>query len=211
MTINKNFKKYALTLSIIMLIIWGILGTGTSIAWFSDETPEIKNVFHTADFNIEVSYRYDGKNYKSIEGETDLFDKNALYEPGYVEVIFLKVKNKGSVPFDFQTAVSVYKYVPAINHFGQSFTLQDYLKFGIISAPTEQALDEKLKNREAAIQNANMPLNSYSTDEVPLAKNSEAYVAVIVRMPEEVGNATNHRGSEPQVELGIIVNATQRK
>ena len=38
-----------------------------------------------------------------------------------------------------------------------------------------------------------------------------AYVALIVRMPEEVDNQANYRGEVvPEVDLGLIVRATQQ-
>lgn len=37
-------------------------------------------------------------------------------------------------------------------------------------------------------------------------------MALVVRMPEEVGNEANYRGDDiPKVELGIIVKADQQK
>ena len=51
---NKKFTKVAFALSICLLVLWGVLGTGTSIAWFMDETPELVNSFEFADFDLEV-------------------------------------------------------------------------------------------------------------------------------------------------------------
>jgi len=43
-----------------------------------------------------------------------------------------------------------------------------------------------------------------------LQPGSERYIALIVRMPEEVGNAANYRGViVPRVDLGITVKASQ--
>ena len=50
------YKRIALVLSLLALIVWGILGTGTSLAWFTDTSPEINNIFHFADFELEVSH-----------------------------------------------------------------------------------------------------------------------------------------------------------
>ena len=50
----------------------------------------------------------------------------------------------------------------------------------------------------------------YSTDVALLEAGEEQYLALIVRMPEEVGNEANYRGKAvPKVELGVIVEATQ--
>ena len=173
---------------------------------------EVKNVFHFAEFDLVVSHRLEDGSYEEIDTETKIFDDTALYEPGYVQVVYLKVENKGTVPFDFKTAVSVTDYTVATNVFGQSFNLQDFLRFGVICADTEALLDEKLADRELAVSASSMKLNNYSTDVAELEAGGETYLAIIVRMPEEVGNDANYREDKiPKVELGIIVSATQKK
>ncbi|MBE6671535.1 MAG: hypothetical protein E7593_04960 [Ruminococcaceae bacterium] len=208
---KKTYKKFALVLSLCLLIAWTILGTGASLAWFKDTSPTVNNIFHFADFDLEASYRLDNGSYEAIDAQTKIFDKNALYEPGYIQVVYLKIENKGSVPFDFHTAVNVTNYTLAKNVFGQEFNLQEYLRFGIVTAETEQELDSLVSNRDNAKAYADMKLNNYSTDVAELGANNTIYIALIVRMPEEVYNEANYRGDiVPKVELGIIVSATQK-
>lgn len=209
---KKTYKKIALTLSLCAILIWTILGTGASLAWFTDTSEEVRNVFHIAEFDLEVSHRLEDGTYEKIEMDTRIFDDEALYEPGYVQVVYLKIENKGTVPFDFKTAVNVTNYTTATNVFGQRFNLQDYLKFGLVTADTEQALEEMAATRDLAKEIAQMKLNNYSTDVASLDAGGTVYMALIVRMPEEVDNVANYRGETiPKVELGIIVNATQQK
>lgn len=207
-----GYKKIALALSLCALIIWAILGTGASLAWFADTSEEVTNIFHFADFDLEVSHRTDDGKWEPIDGKTDVFDDNALYEPGYVQTVYLRVKNKGTRAFDFSTAVSVTDYTTATNLFGQYFFLQDYLKFGVAIADTEAEMEEAVATREAAKQLAVTNLKNYSTDVASLDAGATAYLALVVRMPEEVGNEANYRDDiVPQVELGIIVKAEQQK
>lgn len=209
---KKQYKKIALALSLCGILIWAIIGTGASLAWFADTSPEVRNIFHFAEFDVDVSYRLEDGTYEKIDGQTNVFDDEALYEPGYVQVVYLKVENKGSRAFDFKTAVNVNGYTLATNYFGQSFNLQDYLRFGLTSAKTENALEEKVATREMAKAIATMRLNNYSADIAALEPGEVMYMALIVRMPEEVGNEANYRGDTiPKVELGIIVSATQKK
>ena len=45
-----------------------------------------------------------------------------------------------------------------------------------------------------------------------LEAGGDAYVAIVVRMPEDVSDKANYRGDViPEVQLGLIVNATQKK
>ena len=209
---KKLYKQIALALSLCALIIWGILGTGASLAWFTDTSPEINNIFHFAEFDVEVSHRLTDGKWEEVDSQTKIFDEEALYEPGYVQVVYLKVENKGTVPFEFYTSVNVNGCIVATNVFGQEFMLQDHLKFGITTADTEEAMKNSVPNREKAVEIADMPLKNYDTETTVLKPGATKYIALIVRMPEEVGNIANYRGNTiPEVELGITVKADQIK
>lgn len=208
---NKTaYKRIALALSLCALIVWGILGTGASLAWFTDTSPEINNIFHFAEFDLVVSHRLTDGKWQEVDSQTKIFDEEALYEPGYVQVVYLKVENKGTVPFEFSTAVNVNGCIEATNVFGQRFMLQDYLKFGLTVANTEEEMKNSIPNREKAVAIADLPLHNYDTETAILAPGATKYIALIVRMPEEVGNIANYRGNTiPKVELGITVKADQ--
>ncbi|MBR5279763.1 MAG: hypothetical protein IKU26_02185 [Clostridia bacterium] len=204
-------KKIAFTLSVGLILLWLILGAGTSLAWFSDSTPEMQNVFHFADFELAVSYRQEDGSYQAIEADTKIFDENALYEPGYVQVVYLKVENKGSVPFDFHTAVNVTGYTVAENVWGDPFILQDYLLFGLVTGGNEAELSSLVGTREQVCTLANLELNQYASEKAALGAGETAYIAVIVRMPDTVDAHANYRGDMvPEVNLGLIVSATQQ-
>lgn len=206
-----KYKKIALCISLLLVIAWCVLGTGASLAWFVDTDEEVKNVFHFAEFDLEVSHRLENGGWEKVEQDTRIFDDEALYEPGYTQVVYLKIENKGTVPFDFKTAVSVTDYTLATNVFGHSFQLQDYLKFGLATANTEEELYEKVATRNLAKELAAMPLSNYSTETASLNAKGTVYMALIVRMPEDVGNIANYRENViPRVELGLIVTATQQ-
>ena len=209
---KKQYKKIALALSLCILVIWGILGTGASLAWFTDTSENVVNIFHFAEFDLEVSHRLDDGTWESIDGKTDIFEDNALYEPGYVQVVYLKVENKGDVAFDFHTAVSVINSSTAKNKFGQEFWLHEYLKFGIAYADSESGMEELVSTREKAVAIATMKLQNYDTDVASLEAGSTVYMALVVRMPKEIGNEANYQGTTiPKVDLGLIVKAEQQK
>ena len=207
------YKRIALALSLCALLIWTILGTGASLAWFTDTSPEINNIFHFAEFDLVVSQRLTDGKWEEVDSKTKIFNEEALYEPGYVQVVYLKVENKGTVPFKFDTAVNVNGCIKATNVFGQPFMLQEYLKFGLATANTEEEMKNSIPDRDAAVEIANEPLhNYYKSGSFELAPGKTKYIALIVRMPEEVGNIANYRGDTvPEVDLGITVKADQIK
>lgn len=205
-----TYQKVALALSLGLILVWVILGTSASLAWFTDTSPTLKNIFHIQNFDLVVSHRLDDGTYEELDGETQVFDDEALYEPNYTQVVYMKIENRGDSAFRYRTAVNVTGYTPATNVFGNKFNLQDYLKFGLVYADSESELESKLANRDLAKEKAGMPLNDYSTDTDTLAAGGVKYMALIVRMPEDVGNEANYRfETVPKVELGIIVTADQ--
>ncbi len=207
------YKRIALVLSICFLIAWCLLGTGASLAWFTDTAKEVTNIFHFADFDLEVSHRLTDGTWEKVDSQTKLFDEEALYEPGHTQVVYLRVENKGEVPFLFDTAVNVNGCIYATNALGQQFMLQEYLRFGITVTDSEDAMKNSIPDRNAAIRIANEPLhNYYETGTFELAPDCMKYVAIVVRMPEVVSNIANYRGDViPKVELGITVRAEQIK
>ena len=209
---KKPYKRIALLFSLCALVIWCILGTGASLAWFADSSPEINNIFHVADFNLDVFYRTVDGSWQEVNCQTVLFDPNAKYEPGYVQTVYLRIENKGDRAFEFFTAVNVNGYTLATNAFGQQFNLQDYLRFGVVSANTEEKMENSVPSREEAEWIADKPLHNYETETAVLEPGGISYLALIVRMPKEVGNIANYRGDDiPTVELGITVRADQIK
>ena len=216
----KPFKRIAFSLSLILMMLWLMLGTGTSIAWFKDTSPELKNVFHFGEFELEVSYKQDSGDYKKIEQDTVVFNESDRYEPGYTKVQYFKVENKGTLAFDFDVALQVTSFVQATNALGELFNLQDYIKFGVVYADTEAELDAMVgmpDTRSAAVAYANDPLNQYASpaqykpEKLSLDAKSTKYMAIIIRMPEEVGNEANYRLSpEPTVEFGLFFTASQK-
>ena len=207
---KKSYKRIALVLSLFALIVWSLLGTGASLAWFSDVSEEVNNIFHFANFDLAVSHELTDGTWKEIDSQTKVFDEEALYEPGYIQVIYLKVENKGSREFEFYTAVNVNGCTVAKNVFGQKFMLQDYLKFGVTLSSTEQGMKQSVSTREKAAKIANMPLHNYDTTTAVLKPGETSYLALVVHMEKEIDNVANYRGDDiPKVELGITVKADQ--
>ncbi|MBQ4559398.1 MAG: hypothetical protein IJA54_03615 [Tyzzerella sp.] len=224
---KRKFTKVAFVLSICLLLLWGLLGTGTSIAWFMDETPELVNSFEFADFDLEVYYKVTNaegdEEWVLVDEKTKVFDEEALYEPGYTQVVYLKIVNKGDVEFDYQLSVNMNDFVPGVNEAGQLIYLPNYLKFGALIEKDEQSLTREVA-RAIAIEDLDngsapskemLPLNTYSSSigqlEAEAGEDSVDYAALILYMPEKVGNEANYRGDDiPRVDLGITVLASQR-
>lgn len=225
---KRKFTKIAFAFSICLFILWGVLGTGTSIAWFMDDTPGLKNTFEFGELDVEIYHKVQniqGNNeWVKADENTKLFNEKALYEPGYTEVVYLKIVNAGDVAFDYKLSVDMNDYVPGINESGQPIYLPNYLKFGVLLAEDEETLERECARAIATtyIQEGNavskemLPLNTYSSNMGQLEAKPKTpcvqYAALIIYMPEEIGNEANYRGDAiPGIELGITVLATQKR
>lgn len=214
-TRKKSYTKIALTLSICLLVIWGLLGTGTTIAWFTDTSIVRQNTFLIGELDLEVSHKLEDNSYEIVDSNTKIFDDEALYEPGYVQVVYLKVENKGNAPFEYKLAVDVNDVTVGESVLGNDIYLPNYLKYGVLFGADEAQLTREtakvIAENEFLGETLNYPLNIYSEkDNVVVPPEGVRYIALIVRMPEAIGNAANYRGSTvPRVDLGITVTASQ--
>lgn len=207
-----SYTKTALTFSVILLVICSVLGIGTTLAWFTDTTPVDRNAFQVGILDLSVSYTNDVvTQYTPVERNTAVFNDEALYEPGYTQVVNLKIENTGDVAFDYKVAVNVSDYTDSVSVLGNDLHLPDYLRFGVIFGATEAELDRALARENALEDMESYCLDTYSQmDTVSLAPGEVRYAALVVYMPEEIDNAANYRGLKvPAVELGLTVYAQQ--
>ena len=210
---KRKFRKAALAFSAFLFVLWWALGTGATLAWFSD-VEEVRNEFQIGLLDLDVNFKNDIVTvYTPLQGSTQVFNDHALYEPGYTQVVYFEILNRGNVDFDYKLTVKIHEEKVAVNVYGQEFHLSQYLKFGVVFGETEEEVKEKVKDRLTARDQAQMyPLETWSTKETFSldAEGEPQYAALILYMPEDVGNVANYRGSvTPEIQLGIIVNAQQ--
>ena len=212
---KRKLTKAVLALSACLFLIWWALGTGATLAWFSD-TDAVRNTFQIGLLKMDVSYRNDiVTNYTPLQGATEVFYDEALYEPGYTQVVYLKIDNTGDMAFQYKIAVTVQDSHKGKNAWGEEIYLPNYLRYGVVFGQTEAEVQQQVNNRLAAKDHAPNDwgaLGTWSEMSPYLYDVGEDphYAALIVYMPEDVGNAANYRGFDaPQVTLGIRFFAQQ--
>lgn len=212
---KKKWTKAALAFSACLFVLWWALGTGATLAWFND-TDEVRNEFQIGLIDLDVSYKNDiVTEYTPLQGATKAFNDEALYEPGYTQVVYLQIENNGDMDFQYKIAVTVDKVITGKNQWGEDIYLPNYLRYGVVFGETEAEMQELVKDR---LTSRNYTPNAWGTlgtwSEVSPytfeAGENAHYAALIIYMPEEVGDDANYRGFvEPRVELGITVFAQQ--
>lgn len=207
-----KYAKVALILSICIMLLWAMLGTGATIALFTDVPEADENTFLIGKLDLDVEYKNDVvTDYTPMDAQTSVFNDQALYEPGYTQAVYLKITNNGNVDFEYRLSVDMLSYVDGTSVNGTNLHLPEFLRFGVIFGATEAELDRALA-RENAVQDMEAYcLDTFSQkDTVTVEPGQVRYAALVVFMPEEVDNAANYRGTDvPQVDLGLTVYAQQ--
>ncbi len=219
---RKNATKKALFLSLISTLLCVSMFVGSTFAWFTDTASSGVNKIVAGNLDIKVSYlKNDGSgnfadetiaaSWKDLEGSKTLFSKN-MWEPGHTEVVYLKVENMGSLAFNYKMNVSPINEIGGINVAGENFKLSDYLVF-----KTSAALDacpDYTRDDARSFAGTTRKLNQEGLSESgSMLKGDPAqYFALVVYMPEEVGNEANYKTgtTAPEIDLCITFVATQK-
>ncbi|MBQ3256554.1 MAG: hypothetical protein IJA67_03970 [Oscillospiraceae bacterium] len=219
---NKKAIKRAILSSALALILCFTSLIGTTFAWFTDSVTSGRNIIRSGNLDMVVSYKpYGAENtkWKEVDENTKIFDDEALYEPGYTQAIWLKVENKGSLAFKYKMDIDVYEETPGVNQAGDEFYLSDSLVAAIQPFSSVEEIESFYDSREKLVTNFAWDEKALKDDELAFNNPSvlypdgdwtEAYVCVLIRMPETVGNEANHNGTDiPQIILGLNAIATQ--
>ena len=215
---TKKTTRRALVASVISLVLCFTMLIGTTFAWFTDSVKSGKNKIVAGNLDVELEYaKFDnGKfdRWESVEGAEDIFDPNALWEPGHTEVAYLKVSNLGTLALKYQLNVNVYSEVAGTNVDGKIFYLSDYLVFKVVDI-AEAEVGTYTRDTAIAAAGTEMGLKAYNGETTSLdakdGANDEDYVALIIYMPTTVGNEANYKtGTKaPSIEMGVELYATQ--
>lgn len=205
---NRNTRR-AFLASLMALILCVSSLLGTTYAWFTDEVTSANNVITSGNLDISLEYLNKAGEWTDVEGSSEIFDENALWEPGYTKVVYLKVENEGTLALKYQLAVNVLNEVEGINKDGESFKLSDYIYMAVIESDTFTEVDTR--EAAAALKTESKLISKGYTKASSLTADAGAvYVTLIVYMPETVGNIANHNGTDvPVINLGLGVKATQ--
>ena len=205
---NQKATKRALLTSVMALVMCVVMLVGTTFAWFTDTASTGVNKIQAGNLDVKLSYLTKENVWQEVTETTKLFDDEALWEPGHTEVAYLMVENVGNLALKYQLSVNVANEVTSTSVIGNTLKLSDYIKMGVVGDQTEA-----FTNREAArgaVQDAGN-IATYTKNGNIAAGGDAQYVAMVVYMPETVGNEANYAVGKtiPSIELGVKLFATQ--
>ena len=209
--------KRALLTSVLALVLSLAMLAGTTFAWFTDTAST--GVNRIVSGNLDVGLQYWGvgedgqKTWLTAENSEELFDENALWEPGYTQIVYLKVKNNGNLALTYAMQITPVHETVGVNVDGEQFKLSDYIKFGWTTFTVDGAGAPVALDREAAQagvgDGAQLGKTLHRQAAEPMEAGAEELVALVAWMPENVGNEANYSTVQPTIELSLKVLATQ--
>lgn len=206
--------KRALLTSVLALVLSLAMLAGSTFAWFTDTAST--GVNRIVSGNLDVGLEYWGgaeSGWLTAENSEDLFDKNALWEPGYTQIIYLRVANNGNLALTYAMQITPVRETVGVNVDGEEFKLSDYIKFGWMTFTVDGAGAPVALDREAAQtgvgEGAQLGTTLHRQAAEPMAADAKELVALVAWMPEDVGNEANYSTVQPTIELSLKVLATQ--
>ena len=201
-------------MSLLSLVVCISMLVGSTFAWFTDSVTSANNIIQSGNLDVELEYSTDLTNWETVTSTTNVFKDGALWEPGYTEVVYLRVSNKGSLALKYNLGMHIVEETAGVNMAGDTFKLSDSIMYGV------EGVDAAYADRAAAVASVKESATVLSKDKYVngelLAKTATAaeypsdVVAMVVYMPETVGNEANHNGKNaPEIKLGIELFATQ--
>ena len=225
MTNTKNTKR-ALLSSVMALFLCFAMLMGTTYAWFTDSVTSANNVIQSGNLDVVLEYKSNWSDgWATVDENTKIFKDGALYEPGYTEVVYLRISNAGSLALKYLLSFNLANEEASINVYGDEFKLSDYLQIGYhvqdeYSSGFNYAdilMPHMFGTREAALNSVELQklseANAVICENAPILPGNDTaqVVAIVLTMPDTVGNEANTRLGEdaPYIELGVRLFATQ--
>ena len=207
MTSSKSTKRALLT-SALAIVLCVTMLVGTTFAWFTDTASTGVNRIQAGNLDVKLEYRNaDTADFTEADKDTPVFKEGALWEPGHVEYVVLKVSNAGSLALKYKLGVNIAGETGSTNVYNNAFQLSDYIRFAVLND------DQSSLGRDALVAAAadSKLIKEGYTAENHLAKGESKTVTLVVWMPTTVGNEANHKTgvAAPAIDLGIRVVATQ--
>ena len=235
---NQKATKRALLTSVMALVMCVVMLVGTTFAWFTDTASTGVNKIQAGNLDITVEYAKEKMNddgtlagelteWVPIDNATNVFDPNALWEPGRTEYVVFRITNNGNLALKYKLSLETLAQKPGTNKANEQFYLADYLcasaKVDVgpgeigSGVSTLGAFMTKLNDLGVAgVQNVLDPEYHPLTDATvngTLLPGKTNCVPMAIWMPTSVGNEANAIDDSEQhaatIDFGITVVATQ--
>ena len=201
MTKKERVTKRSVFASFLALAVCVSMLVGTSYAWFTDSVTSSGNIIKSGKLDIEMFWADGTKTPDENAGWKDasegaIFTGDVLWEPGFVQVRHINIKNNGTLALKYKfniiangtletnpqghtlaDAIDVYYADPAVEVTSRT-ALTEAMKIGKLS--------DVLTNMAGTESTAQGVL--YPSQSVPAGGKSQEIVTIALKMREEAGN-----------------------
>ncbi len=176
---NLKHTKKALLSSIIALVLCFAMLLGTTYAWFTDSAVSANNKITAGTLDVELYQWTDATTATPIsESKDPVFDANILWEPGYTSVVYLSIKNNGSLALKYKVAIEVTSV--------SNDNLADVMEYAI--KPDAHYGDvTNWEGNGTKVENA-PGINATNYEDIELAPGAEHFFALSIHMDELATN-----------------------
>ena len=210
---NSKSTKRALIFSTLAILMCAAMLIGTTFAWFTDTASTAVNKIQAGNLNIELEYSKDFIEWKKVNDTTKVFEDSTLWEPGRTEVVYLRVKNAGTLALKYTLGIYNLYNSTGKNVLGNKYSLSDYVKLGAAEADAAYADRAAAINAVDADAKLISDIDNSGMAGASLEPNDTKIYALVLYMPTEVGNEANPKNKDPywaaKMSFGISVSATQ--
>ena len=205
--------KKALLMSVLSMVLCVAMLVGMTFAWFTDTASTAVNKIVSGKLDVELEYSYDMTEWKTATSTTKLFKDSTLWEPGYTEIVYLRVKNAGNLALKYTMGLnSQVGFADGKNVYGETYNIGNYLKLGT-ATPTEKfATREEAQAAVAANETIIKNAGAFTGNTMQVLEKdaTSTPIALVIYMPTTVGNEANAGPKASYVyRLGVDVYATQ--
>lgn len=188
--------KIALFTSVILLLLSCAMLFGTTYAWFIDSVESGNNRIIAGNLDVDLLMKK-GENYVSIaEDDGDIVAESlgddVIWEPGDTEVIYLEVRNKGSLALKYNLKLEV-----------KDNGLASALQYAILDDENgENAIDLEENDYDDMLYEGLVPVGTGRLN----PEHKADYFAIALHMPD---NTPDDYGKNDSVTVDICLLATQ--
>lgn len=190
---NNNTKRALLT-SVMALLLCFTMLLGTTFAWFTDSAVSANNKISTGNLDVELYKWTDATTATAIsESKAPVFDAGIIWEPDYTSVVYLSIKNNGSLALKYTVAIDVTEVTGSNLADVMEYTLTDGAKYGEVTSWTGNGT--KFENAPG--------MNETTYQDVELQPGEEHFFAISIHMlGAEAGN--EYMGSTIAFDIRVL-------
>lgn len=211
MIMNRSSSKKALIASAAAMSLSAVLFAGTTFAWFTDSAKSGISTIQSGNLDINLyQLNTQTSTYSAVTSDTAVFADNSVWEPGAVEVVYLKAENAGSLALQYQLSFPVLQNITGTSVTGAAIDLTSVLKASVVELKEGEVFASRSDALTAAKSGTAVSIGSYNVLSGTLNSKQNSCFAVVLYMPESTGNEANYAGNAvPSLKLGISISAAQ--